>query len=325
MKRGMALGIGLCGVVAAALFAANLRPSASAWPQLTPHSGSPTGLEVRFMGTSTLSLSDGQDTLLIDGYFSRPGLWELATKPLQPKQARIDQALDRAHLSRASALLVAHTHFDHALDAIPVAAQLKARLMGGQALSQITQAHPDRPAVEVFSEGIPVQVGAFTITPYLTPHAPGDVAKGAQAASFTHPARAGDWPLGEAYSWLIERGTCRILIVPSAGQIGPAFSGVQADLVFLGIGQLAHRGPSGLETYWRETVGATAASVVVPIHWDDFTRPLDQPLRPLPYVIDRFDKTMEGLTALAQRDQVTLGLAPVFSAIDLRPYSPACA
>lgn len=130
--------------------------------------------------------------------------------------------------------------------------------------------------------------------------------------------------MGEAYSWLIEHDQCRILIVPSAGEIGSAFTGVKADTVLLGIGQLAKRGPSGLETYWRGTVTATGAGLVIPIHWDDFTRPLSQPLKPLPYGIDRFDQTMQDLTRLAQRDQVTLGLAPVFSALDLGRYSPAC-
>jgi hypothetical protein len=42
------------------------------------------------------------------------------------------------------------------------------------------------------------------------------------------------------------------------------------------------------------------------IHWDDFFRPLDRPLRALPYAGDDLDATMRVLVPLAERDGVTL-------------------
>ena len=35
------------------------------------------GLNVTFLGTSTLLFRDGQHSVLIDGFFSRPSLWQL--------------------------------------------------------------------------------------------------------------------------------------------------------------------------------------------------------------------------------------------------------
>ena len=325
-SRPASILVASLGVMAvAAISLASLRPTTAQWPHLRPADEAVQGLSVRFFGTSTLSFSDGTDTVLIDGYFSRAGLFPLLLKPLEPDQARINWALERGQIRQVSALMVAHSHFDHGLDAIPLAYRFGARLMGGETLHTLTQRHPARLPVEVFTPPQPVQVGAFTITPYLTPHAPGDVAKGANAHAMTHPARAKDWPMGEAYSWLIQHGPCRILVVPSAGQFDTQLKGVRAEVVFLGIGQLATRGEDGTEAYWQATVGQTGARLVIPIHWDDFTRPLSQDLRPLPYVADRLDQSLTRLSRLASRDQVELALPPAFVPLDLRgPKGAGC-
>lgn len=44
---------------------------------------------------------------------------------------------------------------------------------------------------------------------------------------------------------------------------------------------------------------ATAPSLVVPIHWDDFTRPLGEPLVPFPRFVDDVGATLRDLRALA--------------------------
>jgi hypothetical protein len=44
------------------------------------------------------------------------------------------------------------------------------------------------------------------------------------------------------------------------------------------------------------------------IHWDDFFRPLDQPLRALPYAGDDLDVTMRVLDELARSQGVALHL-----------------
>ena len=54
------------------------------------------------------------------------------------------------------------------------------------------------------------------------------------------------------------------------------------------------------------------ARKVVLIHWDDFFRPLDQPLRALPFAGDDLDNTMRVLTKAAERDGVTLHFPTVW-------------
>lgn len=307
------VGLALAGLIAAF----TLRPSPEAYPTLAARTGPPTPgqLTVRFLGTSTLAFDDGRNVVLIDGYLSRPGVVALLTRPLRPDQAAIVRHLKQADIRRISALYVAHTHFDHALDSASLAKAYGATLYGADTMAAIAAAEGVTAPVHRLASGQPSTVGAFQITPFRTPHAPGDVAAGATAADFRIPARARAYPEGDAHSFLITHGTCRILIVPSAGHPGGVFDNVRADMVMLGVGNLSRQGPEAVAAYWRDTVAATGARLVVPIHWDDFSRSLDEPLKPFPYVIDRFDQTMKQLTALAG-DHVALRLPRAFKPMD---------
>ena len=57
-------------------------------------------------------------------------------------------------------------------------------------------------------------------------------------------------------------------------------------------------------------------------HWDDFFRPLDRPLRALPYAGDDLDVTMRVLGALAAEDGVRLHLPKVWRRED--PWAERC-
>jgi len=58
---------------------------------------------------------------------------------------------------------------------------------------------------------------------------------------------------------------------------------------------------------------------VVLTHWDDFFRPLDKPLRALPYAADNLDVSMRVLTQLAADDGVDLHLPTLWRRSD--PWS----
>ncbi len=76
----------------------------------------------------------------------------------------------------------------------------------------------------------------------------------------------------------------------------------------LGVGQLGLQPESYIEAHREHTVRAVGARRVVLTHWDDFFRPLDRPLRALPYAGDDLDVTMGILDRLATADGVGLHL-----------------
>lgn len=69
--------------------------------------------------------------------------------------------------------------------------------------------------------------------------------------------------------------------------------------------------------YWDEVVKTTGAKLVVPIHWDDFLEPLDQPLQPLRRFLDDIPLTMTRIGSLAARDRVKVRYMPVIAPVDI--------
>ena len=135
---------------------------------------------------------------------------------------------------------------------------------------------------------------------------------------FVRRAKTSAYRCGEAWSTLVHhrRTGRRLLIQGSAGFRAGALTGRQAEVAYLGVGQLGIQPQTYIKQYWDETVRAVGARRVVLIHWDDFFRPLTQPLRALPYAADDLDATMSVLTALAEHDRVALHLPTVWQPTD---------
>jgi hypothetical protein len=51
---------------------------------------------------------------------------------------------------------------------------------------------------------------------------------------------------------------------------------MQADVLMLGVGLLEREPVERQDAYIRETVDALNPKLIIPIHWDDFTRKLDR-------------------------------------------------
>ena len=111
----------------------------------------------------------------------------------------------------------------------------------------------------------------------------------------------------------------RLLIVGSAGFVAGALAGHRAEVAYLGVGQLGLQHPDYITQYWTETVRTVGARRVVLTHWDDFFRPLDKPLRALPYAVDDLDTSMRVLGQLAADDAVALHLPTLWQRAD--PWS----
>ena len=285
-----------------------------------PAASPATPVSVAWGGVTTLLVDDGSSAVMTDGFFSRPGLLSVAARPLASSRARIDSALSRLGVNRLDAVVPVHTHFDHAMDSAVVAGLTGARLLGGASAAFIGRGHGlDR--VDTVTSGEPVAVGNFDITLIEGSHCPPDRFPGAITAPVVPPAKASAYRCGEAWSMIVDhRPTGRaLLIVGSAGFVPGALTGRRADVVYLGVGQLGLQPQSYLTEYWTQTVRMVGARSAVLIHWDDFFRPLDKPLRALPYAVDDLDISMRVLTRLAAEDGVQLHLPTLWQRAD--PWS----
>jgi L-ascorbate metabolism protein UlaG (beta-lactamase superfamily) len=272
---------------------------------------------VTFLGVSTLLFDAADGQLLTDGYFSRPGLGAVALKRIAPDRARVTAALSRAGVaaSRLGAVIPVHTHFDHALDSALVAELTGARLVGGASAAHLGHGHGLPPEqVTVVEDGETVTAGGFQVTFVRSAHCPPDRYPGAITRAVRPPVRASAYRCGDAWSLLVSHpGSGRTALVQgSAGYHHGALDGRRAQVAYLGVGQLGLRPEPYIEQYWAQTVRAVGAQRVVLTHWDDFFRPLDRPLRALPYAGDDLTTTMRVLTRLAERDRVTVQFPTVW-------------
>lgn len=279
--------------------------------------GADAGVTVRFLGVSTLLIEDATTSLMIDGFFTRPGFLTLRLGRVRSDAETVRTSLARAGATRLDAVFVAHSHVDHALDSATVAAQTGATLWGSTSTRRIAEAanfDPDR--YRLVEVGRAERFGDFTVTAVAAEHSPGDLAPGEIDAPLPDPARALDLKTGDCYSFLVAHPTGTLLVHPSANYVRGAYDLHRADTVYLGVGTLGRQTPEFHETYWDEVVARVGAHRVVPIHWDNFTRGLDRPLKPFPRRFDDLDVTLDFLRQRCHADAIDLRLPRVWQRAD---------
>lgn len=196
------------------------------------------------MGVSTLLVQDGESGVMTDGFFSWPGLLQVGLGKVAPSVERIDAALDRAlgdaGLDGLDAVIPVHTHYDHVLDSAVVAERTGALLVGGESTANLgVGGGLDRDRIRVIASGDSVECGAFSLTFVASSHCPPDRYPGDIDAPLTPPVKVGAYRCGEAWSILLtHRGGRTALLQGSAGYVPGALAGLDAEVAYLGVGQL---------------------------------------------------------------------------------------
>ena len=231
-------------------------------------------LTVTWFGVTTLLIDDGVTQILIDGYFSRPSLLDLALeRPIAPDLTAIKSMLGRFQIDRLGAVIPVHSHFDHALDSAEVAKQTGAQLMGSDTTAQIAAgSHLPITQIKVIETETIYPVGAFEVTFYPSQHAPlasNSAISGTVTAPLTLPAPYTAWKLGQAYTLIITHPKGRMLIQGSAGFVPDALAAIKVDAVFLGTGGLPALSRAHQLAYLDEMVIQRQPKRVYTIHHDD--------------------------------------------------------
>lgn len=274
------------------------RPSLEAHEELfMDASASRTGeVRVTHLGTSTLLFDDGETAFITDGFFSRPGIGDIVFGGVEPDEDRIRKGLERAGVSSLAAVIVLHSHFDHVMDAPEVARVTGATLVGSPSTVNVGRGWglPEE-RMESISGTTTIRAGRFVLTLIPSRHFPHGRAMGVINEPLEPPAPVSAYREGATYSLLVQHGRRRMLVQSSAGYVPGQLDDRRADVVFLGVGGLGNMDVGYNLRYWEEVVEAVEAERVFPIHWDDFTRPLEDPLKPMPMLVDDVGSTLEFL------------------------------
>ncbi len=287
-------------------------------------------LRVSFLGVATLLLDDGETAILTDGFFSRPDRMQSFLGKVAPDLDNITRGLARAGIrlkdeasapgrsGKLAVVIPLHAHYDHAMDSPEVALRTGAVLLGSASSANVGRGWglPET-QIQVPKLGQHMQFGRFTITLYPALHAPTGFTGGEITQPLKPPVRASEYKEGQSYAMLVQHDGHTLLVTGSAGFVPGALKGVKAEVVLLGIGSLGQRSDAYRQDYWREVVQASGAKRVIPIHWDDFWLPADQPMRPLPPPLDKFDVSMQFLSEHGSAEHVDIRLPLAWAAMDV--------
>lgn len=243
-------------------------------------------LRLRWLGTAGFSIEAGDSVLLHDPYLSRRGLLRLLLRRYEPDAEVLSPLLDPdgpvPELARAGLVLIGHSHWDHLGDAAWLARRTGATLVGSGTSVAIARGYglaPDRGRRAAFGERL--REGPFEIRVIESRHAPvlfGRVPlEGRIETPPDGPIHALSFVLGDARSYLIRHvpSGARIYLTSSAAVYGPALDALRAEGVQVDVLLAAIQGRE--PGYARALVAALRPRRVVPHHYDDFFRPLDDP------------------------------------------------
>ncbi len=272
---------------------------------------------------------DGETQILIDGFISRPTLFQILTgQPVDNDVAKINFFLNEYRIRRLAAIIPVHSHFDHAMDVGAIGNRSSASVLGSESTAQIARgASVPEDQIVVVEDGADYSFGQFTITFIESVHAPvglrGSVPMpGTIDAPLSTPAPVKAWREGGSYSIVVSHPGGTTLVQGSGGILRSSLEDIRVDVVMLGVGMIEGLGRDYVDRYWQATVTSTGATTVIPIHFDDFTKPFGT-IELMPSFLDDFADTVMLLKEFRTNwDMETRLYLPVFGEpIALYPVS----
>jgi L-ascorbate metabolism protein UlaG (beta-lactamase superfamily) len=277
------------------------------------------GVRVTWLGVTTLLFDDGETQILLDGFFSRPGILDIIfRRPLVSDAANINYAIDEFRMRRLAAVIPVHSHYEHAMDVGAIANRSSASVVGTESTANIARGAgvPDEQII-LATNGDTLDFGRFQVTLITSRHLPngfgdGHFLSGFMSEPVRQPADFSQWREGGSWSVLISHPLGSTLVQGSAGFIEDALSDTQADVVMMSAGGLSRQGPQYTSDYWHQIVEKTGARRVFIIHHDDITRPFGQ-VELFPSSVDNVVESVGWLKVLADSGEQAVEIQrPVF-------------
>ena len=279
-------------------------------------------VSMTFFGTTTWLLDDGETQILLDAHLTRPSLPRALLGKIRTNTAFVDEVLRRFPMDRLRAIFVSHSHYDHVLDAAYIAGKTGADIYGTISTKNVGLGGgiPDA-RLHLFEEDAPVSVGAFEITVLPSIHSKPTAINNDLGVvierPLKQPARMRDYSEGGSYDFYIRHGEQTLLVRPSCNYIEGSLKDVRADTLLLGIGGLGKEDGAFHDKFYRETVGYVQPKRVIPVHWDNFFKPLKAPLPYQTRIADDTEGNMIYMKTRLEQDGIAFDVVDAFETVTL--------
>ena len=271
------LGSGLAYLATARRMQASDRATARqlAWPEARGPSPLPAGLELTWIGTAGFRLAYQGVVVWIDPYVTRLPLGDLARRRVVPSSA---QAVAR-WIDRADAVLVGHTHFDHALDVPAISRRFGCRVYGSASLGHLMGLHGLAERAVTVEPRRDYWIGPFRFHFVPSVHSKLSLGLGVPYAGeltceHVDALTPQAYRCGQVWGIFIEVGGITLYHQGSADLLEDEIVDRGIDVFLCGIA-----GRRFTRRYLERVVRALEPRLVVTTHYDDFFRPLDAPTR----------------------------------------------
>jgi L-ascorbate metabolism protein UlaG (beta-lactamase superfamily) len=237
----------------------------------------PAGLEVEWLGVSGYRMSFEGQTLFVDPYLSRVPFGDLVRRRLTlPDPAALDRFVHAP--GEVTGVLVGHTHFDHAVDAPAIARRFGCKAYGSDSLVTLMGLHGLAEQTVEVDPYRTYELGPFEVS--FTPSVHSKLLLGLAVpydgdltCEHLDSLTPGAYRCGQVWGISIEVAGIRFYHQGSANLIDEAIRERGVDVFLAGVA-----GRSFTENYWQRILPRLDPKVVVPTHYDNFFRPLGQPM-----------------------------------------------
>lgn len=244
-----------------------------AWP--VDASPLPRGLELTWLGTAGFRLAYQGTVIWIDPYVTRIPMSALALRRVVPSSpAAVARWIDRA-----DAVLVGHTHFDHALDVPAIAARHGCPVYGSTSLHHLMGLHGLAAQAVVVEPRRTYEVGPFAF--HFVPSVHSKLQLGLRipfAGELTCEHAGGltaqAYRCGQVWGIAVEVAGAVIYHQGSADLLDDEIVDRGVDVFLCGVS-----GRRFTPRFVERVVRALDPALVVPTHYDDFFRPLDDKMQ----------------------------------------------
>ena len=232
-------------------------------------------IKVRWTGAAGIEFVTDQGVILIDPFFSRLGKFQIFFQQVTARTDVIDKYIESLP-AKLSGIIAGHTHVDHALDIPYLAQNFNCKIVGSKSLDSLFSMHRLLDRVIVCKGQEVVELGD-NVTVNMIPSVHGKVIlvripfPGEINLSEKLPMKAKEYRHGTVFIPKIKIADTTFMHFGSADYIESQLDGHTCDVMFMCI-----PGWKRKEGYTSRLIDLVQPEVVVPFHFDDFSRPISK-------------------------------------------------